>query len=250
MSKKQDALDYHSSGRKGKIEVISSKPCLTSRDLSLAYSPGVAEPCLEIEKNPEDAYKYTAKGNLIAVVSNGTAVLGLGNLGALAGKPVMEGKGILFKRFADIDVFDIELDTEDPDEIIKACQLLEPTFGGINLEDIKAPECFYIEETLKKTMKIPVFHDDQHGTAIISGAALINALEVVQKDIKDVRLVVNGAGASGIACTNHYIRLGVKKENVILCDTVGVIYQGRTSKMNPYKEQFAVEPSLRTLEEA
>src|SRR6266702_1581274 len=250
MSKKQDALDYHSSGRKGKIEVISSKPCLTSRDLSLAYSPGVAEPCLEIEKNPEDAYKYTAKGNLIAVVSSGTAVLGLGNLGALAGKPVMEGKGILFKRFADIDVFDIELDTEDPDEIIKACQLLEPTFGGINLEDIKAPECFYIEETLKKTMKIPVFHDDQHGTAIISGAALINALEVVQKDIKDVRLVVNGAGASGIACTNHYIRLGVKKENVILCDTVGVISKGRTSKMNPYKEQFAVEPSLRTLEEA
>src|SRR6266568_3424079 len=193
MSKKQDALDYHSSGRKGKIEVISSKPCMTSRDLSLAYSPGVAEPCLEIEKNPEDAYKYTAKGNLVAVISNGTAVLGLGNIGALAGKPVMEGKGVLFKRFADIDVFDLELDTHNADEIIRTCQILEPTFGGINLEDIKAPECFYIEETLKKTMKIPVFHDDQHGTAIISGAALINALEVVQKDIKDVRLVVNGA---------------------------------------------------------
>ena len=180
MSKKMDALEYHSMGRKGKIEVISTKPCQTAADLSLAYSPGVAEPCLAIQQNPEDAYKYTAKGNLVAVVSNGTAVLGLGNLGALAGKPVMEGKGILFKRFADIDVFDIELDTEDPDEIIKACQLLEPTFGGINLEDIKAPECFYIEETLKKTMKIPVFHDDQHGTAIISSAALINALHLAK----------------------------------------------------------------------
>src|SRR5512137_224301 len=197
MAKKMDALEHHSMGRKGKIEVIPTKPTNTARDLALAYSPGVAEPCLEIEKNPAEAYKYTAKGNLVAVVSNGTAVLGLGNLGALASKPVMEGKGILFKRFADIDVFDIELNTEDPDEIIKACQLLEPTFGGINLEDIKAPECFYIEETLKKTMKIPVFHDDQHGTAIISGAALLNALELVKKDISKVRVVYSGAGAAG-----------------------------------------------------
>src|SRR5512145_1191092 len=207
MSKKMDALEYHAMGRKGKIEVVPTKPCQTAEDLSLAYSPGVAEPCLAIEENPEDAYLYTAKGNLVAVVSNGSAVLGLGNLGALAGKPVMEGKGILFKRFADIDVFDIELDTEDPDEIIKACQLLEPTFGGINLEDIKAPECFYIEEELKKTMKIPVFHDDQHGTAIISGAALVNALSIVGKPIADVKIVFNGAGASGIACAEHWVKL-------------------------------------------
>ncbi|GLI38886.1 NADP-dependent malic enzyme [Geobacter hydrogenophilus] len=250
MSKKQDALEYHSSGRKGKIEVVASKPCLTQRDLSLAYSPGVAEPCLEIEKNPEDAYKYTAKGNLVAVVSNGTAVLGLGNIGALAGKPVMEGKGVLFKRFADIDVFDIELNTENPDEVIKACQLLEPTFGGINLEDIKAPECFYIEEELKKTMNIPVFHDDQHGTAIISAAALTNALEIIGKKIEDIRIVVNGAGASAIACANLAISLGVKKENLIMCDTKGVIYKGRTEGMNKYKERFAVDTPLRTLEEA
>jgi malate dehydrogenase (oxaloacetate-decarboxylating)(NADP+) len=250
MSKKQDALDYHSSGRKGKIEVIPTKPCQTARDLSLAYSPGVAEPCLEIEKNPEDAYKYTAKGNLVAVVSNGTAVLGLGNIGALAGKPVMEGKGVLFKRFADIDVFDIELNSEDPDEIIRACQLLEPTFGGINLEDIKAPECFYIEEELKKTMNIPVFHDDQHGTAIISAAGLINALELIGKKIGEIKLVVNGAGASAIACANLAISLGLKKENLIMCDTKGVIYQGRTEGMNKYKERFAVDTPLRTLEEA
>src|SRR6266568_39538 len=250
MSKKQDALDYHSSGRKGKIEVISSKPCLTSRDLSLAYSPGVAEPCLEIEKNPEDAYKYTAKGNLVGVVSNGTAVLGLGNIGALAGKPVMEGKGVLFKRFADVDVFDIELNSEDPDEIIKVCQLLEPTFGGINLEDIKAPECFYIEEELKRTMNIPVFHDDQHGTAIISSAALINALILVGKKIDEVRIVCNGAGAAGIACANLAISLGARQENVIMCDTKGVIYKGRTEGMNPYKERLAVEVPWRTLEEA
>jgi malate dehydrogenase (oxaloacetate-decarboxylating)(NADP+) len=250
MSKKQEALDYHSSGRKGKIEVISSKPCLTSRDLSLAYSPGVAEPCLEIEKNPEDAYKYTAKGNLVAVVSNGTAVLGLGNIGALAGKPVMEGKGVLFKRFADIDVFDIELNSENPDEIIKACQLLEPTFGGINLEDIKAPECFYIEEELKKTMNIPVFHDDQHGTAIISSAALINALQVVDKKIGEIRIVVNGAGASAIACANLAISMGVRKENLIMCDTKGVIYKGRSEGMNKYKERFAAATPHRTLEEA
>jgi malate dehydrogenase (oxaloacetate-decarboxylating)(NADP+) len=250
MAKTTGALEYHSSGRKGKIEVISSKPCLTSRDLSLAYSPGVAEPCLEIEKNPEDAYKYTAKGNLVAVISNGTAVLGLGNIGALAGKPVMEGKGVLFKRFADIDVFDIELNSENPDEIIRACQLLEPTFGGINLEDIKAPECFYIEEELKKTMNIPVFHDDQHGTAIISSAALINALELINKKIEQIRIVVNGAGASAIACANLAISLGVKRENLIMCDTKGVIYQGRSEGMNKYKERFAVDTPFRTLEEA
>ena len=250
MSRKQDALDYHSSGRKGKIEVIPSKPCLTQRDLSLAYSPGVAEPCLEIEKNPEDAYKYTAKGNLVAVLSNGTAVLGLGNIGALAGKPVMEGKGVLFKRFADIDVFDIEVNTEDADEVIKVCQLLEPTFGGINLEDIKAPECFYIEEKLKETMNIPVFHDDQHGTAIISAAGLINALELIGKKIDEIRLVVNGAGASAIACANLAISLGLKKENLIMCDTKGVLYKGRTEGMNKYKERFAIDTPLRTLEEA
>lgn len=250
MAKFKDSLEYHSSGRKGKIEVISTKPCQTAEDLSLAYSPGVAEPCLAIQKNPEDAYKYTAKGNLIAVVSNGTAVLGLGNLGALAGKPVMEGKGILFKRFADIDVFDIELDTEDPDEIIKACQLLEPTFGGINLEDIKAPECFYIEETLKKTMNIPVFHDDQHGTAIISSAALLNALYLVDKKIEDIRIVVNGAGAAANSCAKLAIALGVKPNNMIMCDTKGVIYKGRVEGMNPYKELFAAETHFRTLEEA
>ncbi len=250
MTKKMDALEYHSSGRKGKIEVVPTKPCLTSRDLSLAYSPGVAEPCLEIEKNPEDAYKYTAKGNLVAVVSNGTAVLGLGNIGALAGKPVMEGKGVLFKRFADIDVYDIELNTENPDEVIKACQLLEPTFGGINLEDIKAPECFYIEEELKKTMNIPVFHDDQHGTAIISAAALINALTIIGKKIEDIRIVINGAGAAAIACANLVISLGVKHENLSMCDTKGVIYKGRTEGMNKYKERFAVDTPLRTLEEA
>ncbi|RNC68457.1 MAG: NADP-dependent malic enzyme [Desulfuromonadales bacterium] len=250
MAKYKDSLEYHASGRKGKIEVIPTKPCRTAADLSLAYSPGVAEPCLAIEKNPEDAYKYTAKGNLVAVVSNGTAVLGLGNLGALAGKPVMEGKGILFKRFADIDVFDIELDTEDPDEIIKACQLLEPTFGGINLEDIKAPECFYIEETLKKTMNIPVFHDDQHGTAIISSAALINALHLVGKKMEDIRIVVNGAGASANSCAKLAIALGVKPNNMIMCDSKGVIYKGRTEGMNPYKELFAADTPFRTLEEA
>ncbi len=247
---KEEALAYHEGNRPGKIEVISSKPCRTQRDLSLAYTPGVAVPCLEIEKNPLDAYKYTAKGNLVAVVSNGTAVLGLGDIGALAGKPVMEGKGVLFKRFADIDVFDIELNTHNADEIIRTCQLLEPTFGGINLEDIKAPECFYIEETLKKTMKIPVFHDDQHGTAIISGAALVNAVELVGKKMQDVKVVVNGAGASGIACAEHYICLGVKRENITMVDTKGVVYKGRTAGMNPYKERFAHETDLRTLEDA
>ena len=247
---KQQALDYHFGERPGKIEVTSSKPCRTQRDLSLAYTPGVAIPCLEIEKNPQDAFKYTARGNLVAVISNGTAVLGLGDIGALAGKPVMEGKAVLFKRFADVDVFDLEVNSHDPDEIIKLCQLLEPTFGGINLEDIKAPECFYIEETLKKTMKIPVFHDDQHGTAIISGAALLNALEVAGKPIDEVKVVFNGAGASGIACAEHYVRLGVKRENITLCDTKGVVYKGRTAGMNPYKERFAKETDLRTLSEA
>jgi malate dehydrogenase (oxaloacetate-decarboxylating)(NADP+) len=247
---KQEALEYHQGSRPGKVEVVSSKPCRTQRDLSLAYTPGVAIPCLEIEKNPLDAFKYTAKGNLVAVVSNGTAVLGLGDIGALAGKPVMEGKGVLFKRFADIDVFDIELNTHDADEIIKTCQLLEPTFGGINLEDIKAPECFYIEEALKKTMKIPVFHDDQHGTAIISGAALVNAIELVGKKIGEVKIVVNGAGASGIACAEHYISLGAKRGNITMVDTKGVIYKGRTAGMNAFKERFAYETDKRTLEDA
>ncbi|MBP1690959.1 MAG: malic enzyme [Bacteroidetes bacterium] len=250
MIRKQDALDYHSLGRRGKIEVVSTKPCATQRDLSLAYTPGVAEPCREIEANPADAYKYTAKGNLVAVVSNGTAVLGLGDIGALAGKPVMEGKGVLFKRFADVDVFDIELDTHDPDEIIRIVKALEPTFGGINLEDIKAPECFYIEETLKKSMNIPVFHDDQHGTAIISGAGLINALEIVGKKIDQVKVVFSGAGAAGIACAKFYVTLGVKRENLILCDTKGVVYKGRKEGMNPYKEHFAVDTAARTLADA
>lgn len=249
-NKRQDALDYHSSGRKGKIEVITTKPCATSRDLSLAYSPGVAEPCLEIEKNPDDAYKYTAKGNLVAVVSNGTAVLGLGDIGALAGKPVMEGKGVLFKSFADVDVFDIELNTKDSDELIRTVKLLEPTFGGINLEDIKGPECFYIEEELQKIMDIPVFHDDQHGTAIISAAGMVNALELIGKDITKVKIVVNGAGAAGIACANLAITMGIDKNNVILCDTKGVIYQGRTEGMNLYKERLAAETDARTLEDA
>jgi len=248
--RKQDALNYHSQGRKGKVEVTPTKPCATQWDLSLAYTPGVAEPCLEIQKNPERAYEYTAKGNLVAVVSNGTAVLGLGNIGALAGKPVMEGKGVLFKRFADIDVFDLEVGSENPDDVIRFCQLLEPTLGGINLEDIKAPECFYIEETLRRTMSIPVFHDDQHGTAIISGAALLNALEIVGKDIGKVKMVINGAGAAGIACAEHYVRLGMKRENIILCDTKGVVYEGRTEGMNPYKARFAVKTMARTLADA
>ncbi|HMK38527.1 MAG TPA: malic enzyme-like NAD(P)-binding protein, partial [Bacteroidota bacterium] len=241
MIRKQDALDYHSQGRRGKIEVVSTKPCATQHDLSLAYTPGVAVPCLEIAANPADGYKYTAKGNLVAVVSNGTAVLGLGDIGPLAGKPVMEGKGVLFKRFADVDVFDIELDTKDPEEIIRIVRALEPTFGGINLEDIKAPECFHIEEELKKTMTIPVFHDDQHGTAIISGAGLLNALEIVGKKIDAVKVVFSGAGAAGIACANFYITLGVRRENLLLCDTKGVVYRGRTEGMNPYKSAFAIE---------
>jgi len=250
MSKRQEALDYHSTGRKGKIEVITTKPCNTSRDLALAYSPGVAEPCLEIEKDPNMAYEYTAKGNLVAVVSNGTAVLGLGDIGALAGKPVMEGKGVLFKSFADVDVFDIELNTKDSDELIRTVKLLEPTFGGINLEDIKGPECFYIEEELQKICDIPIFHDDQHGTAIISAAGMVNALEIIGKDIKNVKIVVNGAGAAGIACANLAITMGIDKNNVILCDTKGVIYKGRTNGMNDYKERLAAETEARTLEDA
>src|SRR5271165_529131 len=246
---KQQALDYHSGSRPGKIEVTPTKPCRTQRDLSLAYTPGVAVPCLAIEKNPHDAFKYTGRGNLVAVVTNGTAVLGLGDIGPLAGKPVMEGKAVLFKRFADVDVFDIEVDSHNPDDVIKLCQLLEPTFGGINLEDIKAPECFYIEETLKKTMKIPVFHDDQHGTAIITGAALLNAVELTGKRLDQIKVVVNGAGASGIACAEHYVCLGVKRENITLVDTKGVIYKGRTEGMNPYKERFAKETPMRTLAE-
>lgn len=250
MVRKQDALDYHSQGRRGKIEVSLTKPCATQRDLSMAYTPGVAEPCREIAAHPEDVYKYTAKGNLVAVVSNGTAVLGLGDIGAAAGKPVMEGKGVLFKRFADVDVFDIELDTHDADRIIDIVKALEPTFGGINLEDIKAPECFYIEEELKKTMKIPVFHDDQHGTAIISGAGLINALEIVGKKIDQVKVVFSGAGAAGIACAKFYLKLGVKRENLMLCDTKGVVYKGRKEGMNPYKEFFAVDTKARNLADA
>jgi len=245
-----EALQYHSSEPAGKVSVTPTKPCRTQRDLSLAYTPGVAVPCLEIARDPSLVYSYTAKGNLVAVVSNGTAVLGLGNIGAAAGKPVMEGKGVLFKRFADIDVFDIELATEDPKEVIRCCQLLEPTFGGINLEDIKAPECFEIEEELKRTMKIPVFHDDQHGTAIISGAALVNALSLVGKKIEEVTIVFSGAGASAISCANHYIRLGARLENILMCDTKGVIHTGRSEGMNKYKVKFARETEKRTLSEA
>lgn len=250
MITKKEALDYHSTGRPGKIEVVATKPCITQRDLSLAYTPGVADPCLEIEKDPSLANIYTARSNLVAVVSNGTAVLGLGDIGALAGKPVMEGKGVLFKRFADIDVFDIELDTKDVDEIVNAVKIMEPTFGGINLEDIKAPECFEIEKRLIKAMNIPVFHDDQHGTAIISAAALMNAVELANKKMNEIRIVISGAGASAIACATHYLRFGVKLENIIMCDSKGVMYKGRKEGMNKYKEKFAVETKLRTLKEA
>ena len=250
MIRKQDALDYHSQGRRGKIEVVSTKPCATQRDLSLAYTPGVAEPCRDIAANPADVYKYTAKGNLVAVVSNGTAVLGLGDIGPMAGKPVMEGKGVLFKRFADIDVFDIEINAKDPKDIIKIVAALEPTFGGINLEDIKAPECFEVEEKLKEMLDIPVFHDDQHGTAIISGAGLLNALELVGKRLDKAKVVFSGAGAAGIACAKFYIMLGVKRENMILVDTKGVVYKGRKEGMNPYKEYFAIETKARTLADA
>ncbi len=249
-NQREAALNYHAEGRPGKIEVISSKACSTSKQLALAYSPGVAIPCLEIEKNPLDVYKYTARGNLVAVISNGTAVLGLGNIGALASKPVMEGKGVLFKRFADIDVFDLELATVNPDELIQAVRLLEPTFGGINLEDIKAPECFYIEKKLQELMDIPVFHDDQHGTAIISAAALVNACELTGRKLADAKIVVNGAGAAGIACASLYVKMGATKANVTFCDTQGVIHQGRTKGMNEYKAEWATDTSARTLADA
>src|SRR6476646_626410 len=249
--KREDALDYHASGRPGKIAVVPTKPLNNQRDLALAYSPGVALPCLEIKANPEDAYRYTAKGNLVAFVTNGTAVLGLGNIGALAGKPVMEGKGNLFKQFADLDVFDLEVGSENPDDVIKFCQLLEQTVGGINLEDSQAPECCYIGETLRKTMGIPVFHDDQHGTAIISGAALLNALEIAGKDIAKVRVVFSGAGAAAISTAEHYVRLGVKRENILMCDRHGVIYEGRDhGDMDPYKARFVQQTSARTVADA
>jgi malate dehydrogenase (oxaloacetate-decarboxylating)(NADP+) len=248
--KREDALDYHASGRPGKIAVVPTKPLNNQRDLALAYSPGVAVPCLEIEAHPDDAYKYTAKGNLVAVVSNGTAVLGLGNIGPLAAKPVMEGKANLFKQFADLDVFDLEVGSENPEDVIKFCQLLEPTVGGINLEDIRAPDCFYIEETLRKTMRIPVFHDDQHGTAIISGAALLNALEIVGKKIEKVRVVFSGAGAAAISTAEHYVRLGVPRENILLTDRQGVIYEGRPGTLDPYKAKFANKTKARTIADA
>jgi malate dehydrogenase (oxaloacetate-decarboxylating)(NADP+) len=247
---KQQALDYHQKGKPGKIEVVATKSVLTARDLSMAYTPGVAEPCLEIQKHPDDAFKYTARANLVAVVTNGTAVLGLGNIGALAGKPVMEGKGVLFKRFAGIDVFDIELCTEDPEEVIRTVQLLEPTFGGINLEDIRAPECFEIEERLVATMDIPVFHDDQHGTAIISAAAFLNALELTKRKIGDVKLVFAGAGAAGIACADLYVKLGVRPENVLMTDSKGVLYEGRSEGMNRYKARYARNTKARSLADA
>ncbi len=248
--RREQALEYHSKTRKGKIEVNASKPCTTQQDLALAYTPGVAEPCKEIQKNPDTSYTYTSRGNLVAVVTNGSAVLGLGNIGPHAGKPVMEGKAILFKRFADIDVFDLELKTQDPEEMIRIVRALEPTFGGINLEDIKAPECFMIEERLIQEMQIPVFHDDQHGTAIISGAALLNALHLTGKSISDSRIVFSGSGAAAIACARLYIQLGANPEKIILCDRQGVIYKGRRERMNPYKVRFAAETPLRTLEEA
>ncbi|MBE9524376.1 MAG: NADP-dependent malic enzyme [Chloroflexi bacterium] len=248
---REEVLEYHQlNGKPGKIAVVATKPLETQRDLSLAYTPGVAIPVLDIADDPNFAYDYTSRGNLVAVVTNGTAILGLGNLGPLASKPVMEGKGVLFKAFSDIDVFDIELDLTDPDEIIKVVAAMAPTFGGINLEDIKAPECFYIEQTLKKMLDIPVFHDDQHGTAIISSAGLLNSLEIVGKDIGDIRIAVSGAGASAISCVSLAIRLGVKPENVIMADSRGVIYKGRTEGMNQYKEPFAIATDARTLADA
>lgn len=246
----RDALEYHQKPTPGKVEVISSKPVSTDRALSLAYSPGVAAPCKEIAKDPEKVYDYTTKGNLVAVITNGTAVLGLGDIGPLAGKPVMEGKGVLFKTFANINVFDLELETKSVDEFCAAVKALEPTFGGINLEDIKAPECFEIEERLKREMKIPVFHDDQHGTAIISGAALLNACEVTGRKMSEIKLVMNGAGAASISCGRIFMALGVKPQNILMCDSKGVVFKGRKEGMNKYKEQFAVETSARTLLDA
>ena len=256
MLSENDVLDYHRYPIPGKLGVVSTKPCVSQRDLSLAYTPGVAVPCLKIEANPDDAYAYTNKGNLVAVVSNGTAVLGLGNIGPLASKPVMEGKGVLFKRFAGVDVFDVELQTTDPREIIRVCEVIAPTFGGINLEDIRAPECFLIEEALKESLDIPVFHDDQHGTAIISGAALINAVDIVGKDMSKLKVVFSGAGAAGIACARFYEQLGVAHDNVLLCDSKGVIHNGREDvhpdhpRYNPYKAYFAQATEARTLADA
>ncbi len=250
MDWKEKALDYHARGRHGKVETVPTKPCQTQEDLSLAYTPGVAEPCLEIAVDPLKAYRYTSKANLVAVISDGSAVLGLGNIGGLAGKPVMEGKGVLFKRFADIDVFDLELNTQDPEKIIEVVSALEPTFGGINLEDIAAPKCFHIEEELIKRMEIPVFHDDQHGTAIISAAAFLNAIELQNKKIEEMKVVFSGAGAAAVACALLYMHLGVKRENMLMCDRSGVIYEGRKENMNPFKERFAVRTNARTLEDA
>src|SRR5438552_5498399 len=250
MADRDAALEYHAGERPGKTEVVPTKPTATQRHPALACTPGVAKPCLEIARDPGAIYKYTNKGNLVAVISNGTAVLGLGNIGPGAGKPVMEGKAVLFKRFADIDVFDLEIDTRDTEAFINAVKVLEPTFGGINLEDIAAPACFEIEERLKKEMKIPVFHDDQHGTAIISAAALMNALEVAGKRIEKVKLVISGAGAAAMGCLRLYLKLGLRKENVILADSHGVIFKGRTVDMTPYKEEFAAETKARTLPEA
>jgi len=246
---KEDALIYHSRGRHGKIEVIPTKPYDNQFDLSLAYTPGVAYPCLEIEKAPENAYNFTAKGNLVAVISNGTAVLGLGDIGALAGKPVMEGKGLLFKIFADIDVFDIEVNEKDPDKLVQICAAIAPTFGGINLEDIKAPECFEVETKLKALLDIPVFHDDQHGTAIISGAGLLNALEITGKKIENIKLVVCGAGAAAISCSRLYISLGIKRENIVMVDSKGVLNRKRKD-LNKYKQEFVTDRDLDTLAEA
>src|SRR6478609_8702466 len=247
--RKEDALNYHMQGQPGKIEVVPTKVLSTQIDLALAYSPGVAEPCKEIAANKEDVYKYTAKGNLVAVISNGTAVLGLGNIGPDASKPVMEGKGVLFKKFAGIDVFDIEIDCEDPDRFIDIVRSLEPTFGGVNLEDIKAPECFKIEEMLRKYMNIPVMHDDQHGTAIISAAALLNALEIVKKDISKVRFVISGAGAAALSCAKIYVALGAKTENMVMLDVNGVIHKNRQD-INSYQADFATDRPVSNLDEA
>ena len=246
---KEDALLYHSRGRHGKVEVIPTKPYSTQFDLSMAYTPGVAYPCLEIEKTPEDVYNYTAKGNLVAVISNGTAVLGLGDIGAMAGKPVMEGKGLLFKVFADVDVFDIEVNEKDPVKLIEFCRQIAPTFGGINLEDIKAPECFQVETELKKMLDIPVFHDDQHGTAIISAAGLLNSLEITGRKIDEIRMVVCGAGAAAISCSRLYVALGVKRENIVMCDSKGVINKKRND-LNKYKQEFVTSRNLDTIEQA
>lgn len=246
---KEDALLYHSRGRKGKVEVIPTKPYSTQFDLSMAYTPGVAFPCLEIEKNADDAYLYTAKGNLVAVISNGTAVLGLGDIGALAGKPVMEGKGLLFKVFADVDVFDIEVNEKDPEKLIEICAKIAPTFGGINLEDIKAPECFEVETRLKEMLDIPVFHDDQHGTAIISAAGLLNAIEITGRNLSDIKVVVCGAGAAANSCTRLYVALGVKKENIIMADSKGVINRKRTD-LNKYKKEWITDRDIDTLTDA